>query len=80
MEEWEKQAILGFYREYPQEGYRRLAFMMLDANVVAVSPSSVYRVLSEAGLLMRWARRASKKGAGFVQPMKPHEHWHVDVA
>jgi transposase InsO family protein len=80
LEEWEKQAILGFYREYPQEGYRRLAFMMLDADVVAVSPSSVYRVLSEAGLLIRWARRVSKKGTGFVQPMKPHEHWHVDVA
>jgi hypothetical protein len=54
--------------------------MMLDADVVAVSPSSVYRVLSEAGLLMRWARRASKKGTGFVQPAKPHEHWYVDIA
>lgn len=80
LEEWEKQAILGFSREYPQEGYRRLAFMMLDADVVAVSPSSVYRTLSGAGLLMRWARRASKKGTGFVQPAKPHEHWHVDIA
>ena len=26
-------------RQYPLEGYRRLAFMMLDRNVVAVSPS-----------------------------------------
>jgi hypothetical protein len=22
----------------------------------------------------------SKKGTGFVQPMRPHEHWHIDVA
>ena len=22
----------------------------------------------------------SKKGAGFVQPLKPHEHWHIDVS
>ena len=42
---WEKQAIIGFHREHPLEGYRRLTFMMLDADVVAVSPSSVWRVL-----------------------------------
>jgi hypothetical protein len=28
------------------EGYRRLTFMMLDADIVAVSSSSVWRVLS----------------------------------
>src|SRR5205085_7635193 len=22
----------------------------------------------------------SSKGTGFVQPLKPHEHWHVDVS
>jgi hypothetical protein len=41
LEPWEKQAIIGFHREHPLEGYRRLTFMMLDADVVAVSPSSV---------------------------------------
>ena len=76
----EKQAILSFYDEHPLEGYRRLTFMMLDRDVVAVSPSSVYRVLSEAGLLARHARKASSKGQGFVQPLVPHEHWHTDIA
>jgi hypothetical protein len=33
------------------EGYRHLTFMMLDQDVVAVSPASVYRVLAGAGLL-----------------------------
>ena len=80
LEEEEKQAILGFQREYPLEGYRRLTFMMLDRDVVAVSPSSVYRVLKEAGAIRRWNRKASKKGTGFVQPLRPHEHWHVDVS
>jgi transposase InsO family protein len=61
-------------------GYRRLAFMMLDQDVVAVSPSSVYRVLARAGRLERWNRRPSKKGTGFVQPLRPHEHWHIDIA
>ena len=80
VEEEEKRAIVDFHREYPLEGYRRLAFMMLDRDVVAVSPSSVYRVLKEAGVLRRWNRKPSKKGTGFVQPLKPHEHWHVDVS
>src|ERR1019366_2710216 len=48
---WEKQAIIGFHQDHPLEGYRRLTFMMLDADVVAVSPSSVWRVLGQAGLL-----------------------------
>ena len=75
----EKQAILDFQAQYPLEGYRRLCFMMLDWGLVAVSPTSVYRVLSNAGLLDRWNRKPSKKGTGFVQPLRPHEHWHVDI-
>jgi putative transposase len=53
--------------------------MMIDADVVCVSPSSVYRILSGYGLLRRWNGGPSKKGKGFVQPLKAHEHWHVDV-
>lgn len=54
--------------------------MMLDENVAAVSPSSVYRILSEAGRLDRSPKGNSSKGTGIVEPLKPHEHWHVDVA
>lgn len=78
--DWEKQAIIDFHGENPKEGCRRLAFMMLDADVVAVSPSSVWRVLKGAGLLQPWNKSESKKGTGFHQPSKPHEHWHIDVS
>ena len=78
--EEEKRAILAFHQKFPLEGYRRLAFMMIDQDVVAASPSSVYRVLAAAGVLDRWNRRPSKKGTGFIQPLQPHEHWHIDVA
>jgi putative transposase len=54
--------------------------MMLDADVVAVSPSSVYRVLKDAGLMRRHSSKPSLKGKGFQQPLRPHEHWHVDVS
>jgi putative transposase len=78
--EAEKQAILTFHEQHPLEGYRRLTFMMLDANVVAASPSSVYRVLKAAGVLEGHPVKPSKKGTGFEQPLRPHDHWHVDVS
>ena len=80
VEAWEKQAILDFHLRYPLEGYRRLTFMMLDADIVAVSPASVWRVLHRAGYLRRWNHRPSGKGKGFLQPQEPHQHWHVDVS
>jgi putative transposase len=80
IEDWERAAIIDFHGKNPLEGYRRLTFMMLDAEVAAVSPSTTYRVLRGAGLLDRWNRKPSKKGTGFVQPLAPHEHWHIDIA
>jgi len=80
LEDWEKKAIVDFHWQHPLEGYRRLTFMMLDADIVAVSPSSVYRVLRQAGVMDRFNGNVSKKGTGFQQPVKPHEHWHVDVS
>jgi len=80
LEDWEKQAIVNFHLKNPLEGYRRLTFMMLDADVVAVSPSSVWRVLGQAGLLQRWNGKPSKKGTGFAQPPRAHQHWHIDVS
>jgi len=76
----EKRAIIGFHDRFPLEGYRRLTFMMIDQGVVATSPASVYRVLAGAGLLDRWNKKPSKKGTGFVQPLRAHEHWHIDIA
>jgi len=80
LDDWERQAILDFEARYPLEGYRRLAFMMLDGDVVAVSPSSVYRVLKAAGRIERFNGKPSRKGSGFQQPLLPHEHWHVDIS
>ena len=76
LEDSEKQAIITFFLL----GYRRLAFMMIDADVVAVSPSSVHRVLSAGGYLRKWNPGVSKKGDGFKGPKRPHEHWHIDIS
>jgi transposase InsO family protein len=80
LEDWEKQAIVAYHHEHPLDGYRLLTYMMMDADVVAVSPASTYRVLRAAGLLGRWNAKPSSKGTGFEQPIGPHEHWHIDVS
>jgi transposase InsO family protein len=76
----EQQAILKFHFDHPLEGYRRLTYLMLDADVVACSPASVYRVLSKAGVLRKHHPKKSLKGTGFVQPLTAHKHWHLDIA
>jgi putative transposase len=73
-------AIIGFHLKNPLEGYRLLTFMMLDADIVAVSPTSVWRVLSQAGLLSKWNGKPLKKGTSFAEPLAAHEHWHIDVS
>jgi putative transposase len=78
--EAEKQAILDYERAYPLEGYRRLAFMMLDDDVAAASPASVYRVLKAADRLGRPSPSNDRKGKGFHQPSRPHRHWHIDFS
>jgi transposase InsO family protein len=77
----EREAIIAFKREHPGIGYRRLTYMMLDEDVVATSPATVLRVLTEAGLSTKWTQPAGgthKKG--FTQPQNPHEQWHTDIS
>jgi len=80
LEAWEREAILAFHAEHPLEGYRRLTYMMIDADLVAASPATVHRVLKAAGCFARWNRAETRKGAGFQQPLQPHEHWHTDIS
>lgn len=76
----EKEKILMFCKNRLGDGYRRLTYIMLDKNIVAVSPSSTYRILKEAGLLRRWKKNRKSKGKGFRHPGRAHEHWHVDIS
>ena len=81
LEDWEKEAIINYKGQHDDEGYRRLTYMMMDEDVVAVSPATTYRVLCGAGLMSRWNQTSfSVKKTGFVQPKSPHEHWHMDIS
>lgn len=74
----EKRAVLDYALAHPKDGYRRLAWQMLDANVAYLSPSSVYRILTEADLLSRW-KRSVRSGEAPAKPTRPHERWHTDL-
>lgn len=80
--EWEAEQVILYKRKHPEIGYRRLAWMMVDGDIVAISPSSVYRVLQRAGLSGRWVTPPGKKAhrKGFIQPTRPHSQWHSDIS
>ena len=80
LEDWEKEAIVAHYPEHQDDGYRRLTHMLLDEDMVAVSPGGVHRVLTGADSLRRRNRAPSKKGMGSGQPLKPREHRHTDIS
>jgi transposase InsO family protein len=74
----EKEAVIGYALAHPKEGYRRLSWMMVDADVACVSPASVYRVLNDADLLYRW-KRSERVGEKPAAPTGPNQRWHTDL-
>ena len=74
----ETTAVLAYALAHPQDGYRRLTWQMIDADVAYLSPSSVYRLLRDADLLYRW-KRAGHAGAAPASPTRVHERWHTDL-
>lgn len=83
----ERKAVIEFAKGYISEnsyylrdGYRRITYTMIDKNICAASPSTVYRILKREGLLNRWkGNRSVTKGKGYRQPEAPHKEWHTDI-
>ena len=76
----ERRAIIAYALAHPEVRHRELAWKMLDENVVAVSPSTVYRVLGEAHLVCRWVPRGRRKGVGrSAPPTRPDQRWQTDL-
>jgi putative transposase len=62
-------------------GYRKLTWKMIDENIVFLSESSVYRILSSSKLL----GKSFKENDGALKeyknkPLYVHHHWHTDIA
>jgi len=74
----EKEAVVGYALAHPRDGYRRLAWQMVDADVAYLSPSSVYRILNDADLLYRW-KCSRSIGEPPPRPTAPNQRWHTDI-
>jgi putative transposase len=76
----ERRRIVQYGLEHPEVRHRELAWRMLDEEVCAVSPSTVYRVLREADLVCRWKPKQKRKGSGVApSATKPDEFWQTDI-
>ncbi len=75
----EIEAAVAYARAHPREGYRRLAWMMIDEDIVYLAPSTVYRILDKYNLLCRWKRPEPGLGRRVPEATYPDEVWHVDL-
>ena len=55
-------SLISFFSANRGDGYRRCAYVMIDKDVAYASPSTVYRVLKEAGMLQKKADDTREQG------------------
>jgi transposase InsO family protein len=76
----EEEAVLAYAQGHPGVGYKKLTWQMVDEDVVALTASQVYRILSKANLLDRWGRTVGGACSEYKEkPTRPNEHWHTDL-
>ena len=75
-------AVIDYRKNHMDVGYRKLTWMMVDENIVFLSESSVYQILSDHDLLSPWLRgELDPAGLEYKnKPKYPHHHWHTDIA
>jgi transposase-like protein len=78
----EVEAVLKHRDLYPDIGYRKFCWQMVDENIAHLSESKVYDILSEHGKLGRWNQvdNGETKKEYQHKPKHVHHHWHTDIA
>lgn len=76
----EREAVIKYAKEHPTPRHRELAWKMVDDNVACVSPSAVYRILHEEGLVPTWpAKRQKRRKEDEEKAKAPDERWQSDI-
>jgi putative transposase len=75
----ERAAVVAFKRKHPELRHRSLAWTMVDQDVACLSPSTVYRILKEAGLVRAWDLKERGKGKVPTRPTEPNRLWQTDI-
>jgi putative transposase len=74
----EERAVIDFALKHTKEGYRRLCWMMVDADVAYLKPGTVYNILSRHDLMYRW-KRSQSIGKKVDKPSQANQRWHTDI-
>ena len=77
--ESERQRIIDYALKYPDLRHRKLCYAMQDDGVAYVSPSTVYRVLKDKGLISQYELPKKRSVDGSVKVKKPNDVWHIDI-
>ena len=72
-------SVCDYALEYPQMGYKRLTWQMVDNDVAYLKPYQVYEILSERSLLCGTKDSGSETLNRPPEPDHPDEVWHVDL-
>ncbi len=75
----ERAAVCEFALAHPLTGYKRLAWVMVDQEIVYLRPRQVYQVLQEADLLARRPTVPLDPLRRPPAPTRPDQVWHLDL-
>jgi transposase InsO family protein len=75
----EEAAVRGFALDYPQMGYKRLAWAMVDADVAFLRPHQVYSVLRAHDLLRIQPGSPPEALKRPAEPDHSDQVWHIDL-
>ena len=79
----ERAAIISYALANPNPRHRELAWKMVDDGIVCASPSTVYRVLEEHGLVPKWpvtTDEGQESRPRYEWATVPDEKWQVDIS
>lgn len=57
----ERDAVIDYAKLHPNPRHRELAWKMVDDDVACLSPSTVYRILRDEGLICSWPKKHTKR-------------------
>ena len=70
----EIEAAVAYATARPRDGYRRLAWMMVDEDVVYLSPSTVYRILDSHDCSTGGRGQSQARAGGSLRPLTRMRH------
>jgi transposase InsO family protein len=77
---WERETVKAYALKHPNPRHRELAWKMVDEGVVCLSPSAVYRILREEGLVSTWPqKREKRRREWYEKARRPDERWQSDI-